>query len=77
MKRIFFAAALAVIAVGGAVTAKATNYYALGSSTAVDCEPTGAVTCSSAIGSDQAYLIPANQGDQGAPQNVDDLFVRP
>jgi hypothetical protein len=74
MKRFFLAAALAIVAVGGALTANATNYYALGSSVAKDCEPTGTQSCSVAIGSDNAYLIPASEGDQGDPQDVSDLF---
>lgn len=75
MKRIFFVAALAIVAIGGANAA--TNYYALNSNTAVPCDVSGIATCSSEIGSSQAYLTPAEDGPQTDPQNVNGLFYDP
>ncbi|WP_316837883.1 hypothetical protein [Pedobacter nutrimenti] len=64
MKKLFFAAALAIVAIGAA---NATNYYLAGSSTPIACN-SGTKTCASFIGGSTVYKFPAsNPNGQGAP----------
>lgn len=77
MKRILFAALLAVVAVGGAYKANATTYYAFDSNTPVNCTSGALATCSDQIGSDTAYLNSKDQGPQNDPQDISDLTYVP
>lgn len=78
MKRIFFAAALAVVAIGGAVSANADSLYASGSNTAVPCNIGASASCTAQIGSSTAFLRPADDPDgQGDPVNANDYTYSP
>nr|WP_199082639.1 hypothetical protein [Pedobacter sp. ASV19] len=75
MKKLFFAAALAVVAIGGALSTNADTFYTAGGTTRFVCEG-GSVSCSSKIGSTPVYLINAPVGQQGqavSPSLYEDL----
>lgn len=71
MKKLFFSALVAVVAVGGAfATSKfAPIYYAPNQSTAVDCAP-GSILCSTKVGSTTAYTVPFSSGQQDDQHRV-------
>ncbi|MCD0488322.1 hypothetical protein LPB86_08780 [Pedobacter sp. MC2016-14] len=76
MKKLFFAAALAIVAVGGAISVNAETFYSANGSQRYVCNG-GAVSCASQIGSTPVYLINAPEGQQGPavnPSEYEDLL---
>lgn len=63
MKKLFFAAALAVVAIGGALTTQALTVYLPNSSSPIICSGTG-TTCSAFIAGRSVYSTP-NHLDNG------------
>lgn len=77
MKKLFFAALLATVAVGGAFATSAkvfATYYPLGSDTpSINCN-TGSIVCSTKYNTNFGYTVPASSGQQG-PATRQDLRV--
>lgn len=71
MKKLFFAALFAVVAVGGAfaTTKLVPIYYAPNSDTPVDCDP-GAILCSTKTGSTLVYTESDMSGLQDEDHEV-------
>ncbi|MBE9601864.1 hypothetical protein [Pedobacter sp. MC2016-24] len=61
MKRLFFSALLAIVAIGGSLTSKAGAVYFDADSKEIDCTGTGAL-CRTAIGPQTLWSQPDQQG---------------
>ncbi|TDQ10275.1 hypothetical protein [Pedobacter metabolipauper] len=68
MKKLIFAAALAIVAVGGALTSEATVVYPSGSNTPYDCAA-GSTLCST-ITPTPLYIVSFASGNQGKPNTL-------
>ena len=66
MKKLFFSTALAIVAIGGAVTsAQAVDFYKIGeSSVTLRCNTIDSPTCNAQAAGTSYSLTPANQGPQ-------------
>lgn len=71
MKKLFFAALVATVAVGGALSANAITFYEEGSNDAIICEAPPTVSCSLLPQDVKYYTTPAEEG-----QTVEVLYTQ-
>lgn len=70
MKKLFFAAALAIVAVGGAVSVNAITIYPAGSNQGYACEELATPTCLTNIPSGSVYTVPFSSNQQNSSTEV-------
>lgn len=76
MKKLFFAALVATVAVGGALSANAVTIFPKDSDQGYACEELTTPTCLSNIPSGQIYEVSASSNQQGPATEIDrDLLV--
>ncbi|SDK10495.1 hypothetical protein SAMN04487898_10655 [Pedobacter sp. ok626] len=73
MKKLFFTALVAVVAVGGAFSVNATTYYKLDGSVAVECLQDADIQCSEYVSANGPVYIsptPANDPTRAQPSSL-------
>ncbi|MBB5436610.1 hypothetical protein HDC92_000274 [Pedobacter sp. AK017] len=65
MKKLFFAALVATVAVGGALSANAELLYRFDSNIGVECEISGPATCATELGAGPTETVYLKSKDQG------------
>lgn len=69
MKKLFFAALVATVAVGGALSANAVTFYPAGSDSPITCEDEALVNCTSGLSTAIKYY--AESFSQGQVTEID------